>query len=237
MKHPSVTIILPTYNETENIIELIVEIQRYAPAASPILVVDDNSPDGTAHRVRRFIKSQKANNNVHLMVRTMNRGLTNSLIDGIAAAKSDVVLWMDCDFSHPPSLLPKLMHTIEIGADIAIASRLNNTGFSRILNSITQLVFGRNITDYTTGFLAARSHVIQRIPLRGNYGEYCIDLLVRSQAAGYRIDEIPYKSPPRRNGTTKTAPNVITFIHHGLGYISALLRLLWEIQVLRRPTA
>ncbi len=236
MKHPSPTIILPTYNEAENIIVLIREIQRYTPAGSTILVVDDNSPDGTAHRVRRFIKSHKAQNTVRLMVRSMNRGLTNSLIDGIATAKSDVILWMDCDFSHPPSMLPKLIHTIEIGADIAIASRVNNTGFSRILNSITQLLFGRNITDYTTGFLAARRRVLTRIPLRGNYGEYCIDLLVRAQAAGYRIDGIPYGSPPRRRGITKTAPTPAAFIRHGVGYIFTLLRLLWVIKVLRKPT-
>lgn len=225
MKPASVTIILPTYNEADNIIPLIAEIKKYVPAASAILVVDDNSPDGTAHRVRRFIKSHKANN-VHLMVRTMNRGLTNSLIDGIAAATSDVVLWMDCDFSHPPRIIPKLLGEIEHGADIALASRRKNSGLSLVINRIAALLFGSDITDYTTGFLAVRRKVLRAIPLAGNYGEYCIDLLVRTKRRGVVITEIPYTSPPRRHGITKTAPNITTLLHHGIGYITTLIRLI-----------
>ncbi len=214
MKHPSLTVILPTYNERDNIVPLIRKIQKYIPASSTILVVDDDSPDGTAVNVQ-------TNAHVKLLVRTTARGLTNSLRDGIAMSKSDVVLWMDCDFSHPPSVIPKLLKEIERGADIALASRVRNRGLSLLINTIAMLFFGRNITDYTTGFLAVRRTVLDRIPLLGNYGEYCIDLLVCAQAAGYGIKEIPYISPPRRLGASKTTP-----LGHGVGYITTVLRLL-----------
>lgn len=214
MKHPSLTVILPTYNEKDNIVSLIREIQKYVPASTTILVVDDDSPDGTAVYVQ-------TNAHIKLLVRTTGRGLTNSLRDGIAMSKSDVVLWMDCDFSHPPSIIPKLLKEIERGADIALASRVRNRGLSLLVNTIAMQVFGRNITDYTTGFLAVRRAVLDRIPLRGDYGEYCIDLLVRAQATGYGIKEIPYISPPRRLGASKTTP-----LRHGVGYITTVLRLL-----------
>lgn len=253
MKHPSLTVILPTYNEAENIIPLIRKIQKYIPAFSTILVVDDDSPDGTAQRVQQFKKTHKTNTRVHLLVRTANRGLTNSLKAAIAVTKGSIVLWMDCDFSHPPAVIPQLIAAITGGADIAVASRflkttkvastkqptgdfMAQTPLSRRFNSLISRLFGSTITDYTTGFLAARRAILDHIPLRGNYGEYCIDLLVRAQAAGYRIEEIPYRSPPRLLGQSKTAPNLATLMGHGYGYIDTLFRLLRTIKFQHRDT-
>ena len=215
MKDPSLTVILPTYNEAENIVPLICEIQKYIPTSSTILVVDDNSPDGTAGLVQ-------TNTHVKLLVRTESRGLTNSLRDGIAATKSDIVAWMDGDFSHPPEALPKLLSRVQHGADIALATRMHNHGLSLLLNGLSMLLFGPSITDYTTGFLAARREVLSHIPLRGIYGEYCIDLLVRAQRMGYRIKEIPYVSPPRRGGYSKTS------LYFGYRYLTTVFRLLWS---------
>lgn len=214
MKLPTATVILPTYNEAENITALISAIQQKIPRDCEILVVDDNSPDGTAGLV-------KTNTHVKLLVRTKNRGLTNSLRDGISAAKSDIVVWMDCDFSHPPEVLPKLLSRVQHGTDIVLATRIHNHGLSLLLNRLLMLLFGPSITDYTTGFLAARREVLSHIPLRGNYGEYCIDLLVRAQRMGYRIREIPYTSPPRRGGYSKTS------LYFGYGYLTTVFRLLW----------
>lgn len=208
----NVTVILPTYNEAENINTLIRAIKKSVPKAK-ILVVDDNSPDGTA----------KIANGARVLLRVNNRGLTNSLQDGIAASKTDVIAWMDCDFSHPPSILPTLVKEIELGSDIAIAGRIHNTGLSLLINCIAMLVFGKHITDYTTGFLAVKKSVLHAIPLRGNYGEYCIDLLVRAQRAGYTIKEIPYESPPRLHGASKTSLN------KGYGYIITVFRLLLDL--------
>lgn len=208
------TIILPTYNEAENIALLIASIKKNVPSAS-ILVVDDNSPDGTAKKV-------KTNTHVRLLLRTKNRGLTNSLQEGINNTKTDIVAWMDCDFSHPPEVLPSLISCIESGADIALAGRKNNSGLSFIINRISMFFFGNEISDYTTGFLAIRRTVLDTIPLHGNYGEYCIDLLVRAKRMRFLLKEIPYESPRRVRGYSKTSWK------YGFGYISTIIRLLWK---------
>ncbi|HLD24449.1 MAG TPA: glycosyltransferase [Patescibacteria group bacterium] len=206
----SLTILLPTYNEAENINPLILAIRKHVPKTD-ILVVDDNSPDGTAKKVK----------NARVLLRTKNRGLTNSLRDGIKASKTDFVGWMDCDFSHPPGVLPTLIKEVERGAAVAIATRNTYPLFSKIINGLCMLFFGFDIHDYTTGFLVARRSVLDAIPLRGNYGEYCIDLLVRAKRKGYRIEEIPYDSPPRKHGASKTS------LTYGLGYLSTVWGLLW----------
>lgn len=243
---PRTTVILPTYNEAENIVPLIRAILKYIPSDASILVVDDHSPDGTSRVLKHFITSQRLGSRVRCIVRTKNRGLTNSLKEGIAASESAIVIWMDCDFSHPPELIPHLLSTLRRGADIAAASRFIHTKktnshdhptgdwqtqswLSTGLNTLISRLFGTDLTDYTTGFLAVRRAVLDHIPLQGNYGEYCIDLLVRAKVFGYHIKEIPYRSPPRRYGASKTAPDLATLIRHGYGYIGTLLHLLWTI--------
>lgn len=207
----SLTILLPTYNEAENINPLITAIQKHVPDAD-ILVIDDNSPDGTA-------KIVKKNKKINILLRKNNRGLTHSLRDGISHTKTEYVGWMDCDFSHPPEIIPKLLAT---HADIAIARRKSYPLFSNIINSICQICFGRDMYDYTTGFLIAKREVLQNIDLRGNYGEYCIDLLVRAKRKGFKIIEIPYSSPNRLHGQSKTS------LKYGRGYLTTILILLWK---------
>jgi dolichol-phosphate mannosyltransferase len=239
MKSPTLTVLLPTYNEAENIVPLIEQIKKYSPKGTRILVVDDNSPDGTARAVRPLTGTSS---NVSIIVRKTNRGLTNSINDGIARVTTDVTMWMDCDFSHPPEIIPFLIASIRSGADIAIASRYSTrkpvntspgtfqatTRLSSFLNTILMALFGNAVTDYTTGFLAVRTPVLRQIALRGDYGEYCQDFLVRAKRAGYEIREVSYRSPFRLHGDSKTAPNLSTLIRHGSGYVAAVARLWWE---------
>lgn len=205
------TIILPTYNEADNIQELIQKLLKLTDAN--ILVVDDNSPDGT-------VKKVKPHKRVRVIVRKTNRGLTNSLCEGIANAKTDIVAWMDCDFSHPPEIMAQLIQIVEKGTDIAIAGRKINSGLSRVINIISQILFGKDITDYTTGFLAVKKTILDDIPLVGFYGEYCIDLLVRAKRKGYTRQELPYDSPPRASGSSKTR------ISYGMYYLWTIIKLL-----------
>lgn len=205
------TIILPTYNEADNIQELIQKLLKLTDAN--ILVVDDNSPDGT-------VKKVKPHKRVRVIVRKTNRGLTNSLREGITNANTDIVAWMDCDFSHPPEIMAQLIQIVEKGTDIAIAGRKINSGLSRVINIISQILFGKDITDYTTGFLAVKKTVLDDIPLAGFYGEYCIDLLVRAKRKGYTRQELPYDSPPRASGSSKTR------ISYGMYYLWTIIKLL-----------
>lgn len=221
----SVSVILPTYNERENILWLVPTISELLKDRwHEIIVVDDNSPDRTWEIVPNM--NQK---NVRLIRRMKNRGLTNSLNEGIAEAKGTYVVWMDADFSHPPELIPDLLSTLDRGdCDVAIASRfikhagmhfgLARQAFSRSLNLFAKIFLTRKITDYTSGFVAAKRGIFKTMRLEGEYGEYCIQFLYQVHLANLVVKEIPYLYVPRQFGETKTAPALRAYIRHGLAY-------------------
>lgn len=237
----NVSIILPTYNERENIVPLIIAIDRTVPVDHEIIVVDDNSPDGTSQCVRAYIRKSK-NKAVRVVTRTRDRGLTRSICRGIRAAHGEIIIWMDCDFSMPPSVIPKLIRAVSEGADIAVGSRFVPGGrekesgskdsavaicMSRALNFLIQNIFGYQFYDYTSGFVATRREILKDIPLFGDYGEYFIDFIIRAFRRGARITEIPYISVPRMHGTSKTAADMQSLVRHGVGYISTVFRLVF----------
>lgn len=227
----TLTMVLPTYNERDNIGPLIDALLRHLGAAA-VLVVDDDSPDGTWLLVADMAQRDAR---VHLLRRIDRRGLTSAIADGVAAARTDAVGWMDCDFSMPPEHVPALLAALET-ADIAIGSRYRDGGqdrrdarpavvLSRIINAFAGLVLGRAIGDYTTGFVVAKKPVVEQIGLRGDYGEYCIDFLHRARRAGYRIREVGYVCIPREHGTSKTGTNLCQFARRGIKYVLTVLRL------------
>jgi dolichol-phosphate mannosyltransferase len=235
-----ISIILPTYNEAENIIPLIKEIDKTVKDKKEIIVVDDNSPDGTSNVVKEYAKKHK---HVKLETRYHDRGLTNSIQHGIHVSKGDIIVWMDCDFSHPPSVIPSLLKKIEEGYDVAVASRFVAGGkaksegprdsligiiLSNILNFFMQFLLGNKFYDYTSGFVAVKRVVFQNITLRGDYGEYFIDFIVRVFRQKFRVVEIPFISQSRRAGESKTGGNLLDYIARGRKYIIVVIRLLYE---------
>ena len=228
----SVSVALPTYNERDNIGPLIEAIQAALPSPE-VVVVDDNSPDGTWQVVQAAANRSPS---VRLVRRTGIRGLTSAIQRGIDESHGQVVFWMDCDFSMPPATMPLLLAALERGADVAIGSRYAPGGrdargdwmpiaFSAVINFYAQLFLGGPVRDYTTGFVAARREVLERVRLRGDYGEYCIDFLARAKRAGFRIVEVGYECKPRTSGESKTAPSFMGFIRRGWKYVVTILRL------------
>ncbi len=116
----SLTVILPTYNERENIPILIAGILACVRTPVQVLVVDDNSPDGTWQVVEDIAAREPR---VRLLLRTTERGLTSAIWAGTQAADTDAVSWMDCDLAMPPELIPLQLDRLNAGADIAIGSR------------------------------------------------------------------------------------------------------------------
>ena len=126
-------------------------------------------------------------------------------------------------------------------SDLAVGSRYIKGGrdvghsfmakaFSRTINFVAGLLLGFDITDYTSGFLAVKKEVFDQITLRGDYGEYCIDLLFRAKVLGYRLKEVPYDCVERHAGESKTATNVVGFFTRGLNYVVTILRLRFSSQ-------
>ncbi len=226
----SLTVVLPTYNERENIPILIDGILQHVREPVQVLVVDDDSPDGTWQVVEGIAQH---NPRVHLLRRTDARGLTSAIWAGIQAADTDAVSWMDCDLAMPPEVIPQLLARLEDGADIALGSRyvaggsdpghsLMARAFSVTINTAASTLLGRGVRDYTSGFVAAKRNVFDRIQLRGDYGEYCIDLLARAQMLGLRVDEVPYACGARFSGKSKTGGNTLDYVRRGRKYVATV---------------
>jgi dolichol-phosphate mannosyltransferase len=238
MLEGNVSVVFPTYNEKDNIGPLIDEVLRHTPGGTEVIVVDDDSPDGTWKVVEDM---QKNRPQLRLLHRTAERGLTSALRAGIAAAKGDVVVWSDCDFSMPPSKVEDLLAEIDHGADVAVGSRFVEGGgvrivhgsgdtlmaylMSRILNRFIRRVLGRDFHDYTSGFIAVRKSVLNRVPLRGGYGEYFIDLVYRAKKMGFKLVESPYLCVERRSGVGKTGQKFSDYFRKGWKYVWLTIKL------------
>jgi len=97
--------------------------------------------------------------------------------------------------------------------------------FSVTINLAAALLLGRGVRDYTSGFVMARRAVFDRLTLRGDYGEYCIDFLARAQRLGYRVVEVPYTCGARMSGESKTGASFSDYIRRGRKYVTTILRL------------
>lgn len=230
---PSLTVVLPTYNERENIPVLIDGILAAVQTPVKVLVVDDNSPDGTWQVVQEISAREPR---VRLLHRTNERGLTSAIWAGIQAADTEAVSWMDCDLAMPPATIPLLLDRLAAGADLAVGSRYVSGGrdvghslmaraFSLTINGFAMLLLGWRVRDYTSGFIAARRFVFERIRLEGDYGEYCIDLLARAQRMGLRVDEVGYVCGVRLAGESKTGANAADYLRRGVKYVTTVLNL------------
>jgi len=232
---PIVSVVLPTYNERDNVDPLIRRLDAAIDLPIEILVVDDASPDGTAGEVERLATELS---HVRVIVRR-ERGLTGAIQRGIDESRGEVVVWMDCDLSMPPETVPRLIAEVREGQDAAIGSRYASGGsvadgegqgpwiglqrtLTRRLNRQLTSVMGADFHDWTSGFIAIRASLIKSIRLQGDYGEYFIDLMARLLAGGARYREVPYRTAPRHRGKSKTAPNLLTFGRLGFKYLRAL---------------
>lgn len=237
-----VSVVLPTYNEVGNIVALADALHRVIKHQHEIIVVDDNSPDGTSPAVKAAIDAGR--DWLRLETRLTDRGLRKSIGRGIELATGDIIVWMDCDFSMPPAVVPQLLEQIDAEYDIAVGSRFVAGGshkkgvrmgshkeswivifLSRCLNIALRIFLSRRFHDWTSGFIAVRAPVVRRIELRGDYGEYFMDFMERAVLLGYSFIEIPYVCVPRKSGETKTAPNWRSLFKRGSKYLLTMMRL------------
>lgn len=214
--------IIPTYNEKENL-PIVVERLRAAVPACDILVVDDNSPDGTGDLADQMAEQDAQINVLH---RTVKDGLGGAYLAGFAwglEAGYDVLVEMDADCSHQPEQLPLLLKAVEDGADLAIGSRyvpggktknwpLRRQVLSRGANFYTRMIMGTKIKDITAGYRAYQSGALKRLNLDGIDSKgyvFQVDLAWRSEQAGLKIVEVPITFVEREIGSSKMDGNII----------------------------
>lgn len=238
----TVSVLMPTLNEAGNIQDLIRATARALAEDDvsdyEIIVVDDDSLDRTWEIAGETTGIDKKR--VSVIRRIRDHGLTASLTEGIRAARFEVIVWMDCDFSHPPDKIPQMLYMIRQGYDVVVNSRYALGGgeersgkggpvqliLSRLLNWGIRFMLKPSFSDYTSGFVAARREVLEKFELRGDYGEYFIDFVYRViHSRAFRVCELPYVAPPRRTGQSKTGSTFLEYLRRGRKYLSTALRL------------
>ena len=123
------SIIIPTYNEAKNIVSLLDQIKHLVADDTEIIIVDDNSPDGTADIVRKY--NQNISQKIRLIVRKNESGLSSAILKGVSSSLNEVIIIMDADNSHPPHVIPRLIQEI-VDHDLVIASRYMPGGLIKI---------------------------------------------------------------------------------------------------------
>jgi dolichol-phosphate mannosyltransferase len=217
-----VLVIIPTYNESENL-PLIVGRVRAAVPEADVLVADDNSPDGTGDLADGLAAGDAA---VHVLHRPGKQGLGAAYLHGFRwglEAGYDVLVEMDADGSHPPEQLPDLLARIGAGADLVLGSRWVPGGqvvnwpvqreiLSRGGNLYNRLALGLPLGDSTGGFRAFRATALEKLDLSEVESQgYCfqVDIALRAIRRGLRVDEVPITFVEREHGVSKMDRNIV----------------------------
>ena len=229
----SLSVIVPTYNESKNIIGILDSLRKHLPFGTDteIIVVDDDSPDGTGIIVEEYAKKSKKENaqSVQIIHRKTERGLSSAILAGINYAKGESVVVMDSDFSHPPQTIPKMIEELQKSeCDIVVASRYVNGGsvkgwpfkrkiISKGATKIARHGLGIKIKDPMSGFFAFKRSIINNIKFDAIGYKILLEILVK--ARGVKVKEIPYEFINRKEGSSKLDTSV------AIDYVKSLWKL------------
>lgn len=225
-----VSIILPTYNERENILPLVREIiDNVKTFDCEILIIDDNSPDGTGEEAKKL---EKTYNNIKTIIREDDKGLAKSIKEGILNSNGENIVIMDTDFSHPPEVIPYLLENIKEN-DLVLASRYIKGGsmdapiykffLSKLLNQTINLILGLNVKDLTGGFFVIKKEALNQLDIEKifqGYGDYFFKLSRFLKNQNKKVKEIPFHYGIRKYGSSKTI-----LIKIGIEYIIQALKI------------
>ncbi len=228
-EHGLISIILATYNEGDNIREMVMAI--FAALSDPIevIVVDDNSPDLTWQ-----IAGELGDPRLKVVRRQKARGLASAINRGLIESRGEIIGWMDADMCHPPALLPAMLAQLGT-SDVAIGSRYVPGGkddrdrsrvwSSRLVNRMASLVLDYGIHDYDSGFILMHRAVLDAVSLNpSGYGAYFIEFIHACCRKGFKVVELPYTFTERVKGVSKSNVNLFQFGIAGLGYLIRILK-------------
>ena len=230
-----VTVVIPTYNEADNLVPMAQALWELGLPELDVLVVDDESPDGTGEIADRLAAENPGR--LYVMHRSGPRGLGRAYVDGFRWALqhgAEAVVQMDCDFSHAPADVPRLLEHIP-AYDVVVGSRYvpggktdDDWGVGRVLlswwaNLYARLILGTKLRDVTAGFKAWRREALLGIDLDTIYSQgyvFQVEMAYVCQRLGYRVLEVPIYFEDRRIGRSKMTIPV---------KIEAALRV-WEVR-------
>lgn len=234
----SLSFILPTYNEAGNIgklVEAIIDNDDLKSQEKEFIIVDDDSPDGTATEVQRLIKKHYP---VKFITRKKTHGLASAILAGIGKSRGTIVVLMDTDFNHRPEDIIRLLLPIgQNRADLVIGSRYIPGGGMHITEAsqwqywlskwgnfiVNRLIFNFPVHESLSGFIVIKRHILSALNLKQifyGYGEYCIRLIYYCHEKGLKIKEVPVMYGFRQYGVSKS--NLLKMI---VNYLTTALKL------------
>ena len=232
----SAWLVLPTYDESENVEPLVEAVLAKLPASAQVLIVDDNSPDGTGEKADRLAD---LHDNVTVMHRRRKEGLGPAYVAGFRRALeggAGLVLQMDSDFSHDPAYLPRLLEASR-QADLVLGSRYVpgggisdwgplRRGISRGGSAYARLMLGVHVRDLTGGFKCFRRDVLEAIDfdsIQARGYAFQVEMTYRAIRLGFKVVEVPIVFRERRVGTSKMD-------------LGIAVEAVWRLPLLRRYT-
>ncbi|MDA7940727.1 MAG: glycosyltransferase family 2 protein [Nitrosopumilus sp.] len=226
---PQVSIIVPTYNESQNILGVLRSIRESIPSgvSAETIVVDDDSPDGTGRMAEEYASGLSGGSTMDVVHRTGSRGLSSAIMHGIRRARGEMIVVMDSDFSHPPQLIPRLVEALR-QCELAIASRYVSGGgvrnwparrriLSRAATLLARRGLGIRAADPMSGFFAFRRGLLSGLSIDALGYKLLLEIIVKTK--GVRVLEVPYVFEDRRSGSSKLDGGV------ALDYLRSVWRL------------
>lgn len=227
-ENPQLSMVVPTYNEVERLEDFVRTVCRVFESsglAAEIIIVDDNSPDGTGDLADRLA----ADLPIHVVHRSGKLGLGSAVMAGFAVARGHLLGVMDADLSHPPALIPALLGALDAsGSDVVVGSRYirgggtKNWPVTRAVMSAAACAAARVLTpvrDAASGFFVLRREVVRDVAIKAAGFKICLELLVRGSARS--VVEVPYVFTDRAAGQSKMSHR------EALGYLVQIWQLFW----------
>ena len=227
-----VTIILSTYNEKLSIEKTINELIKYIKNVE-IVVVDDNSPDGTLE-ILKNINYPK----LKIFSRKKTKGLASAFLLGLINSNGNVIGWVDSNMGSVVEKFPEMISNLG-NAEIVVLSRYIEGGrddrnkirvlSSRMINSLAKIVLRTKIQDLSSGiFVMKRKVLLDVVPIASGHGEFMVEFLYKAEKKGNKIVEIPYVHPIDIEGNSKSFPNLPRFLLLGFFYLWRLIQAIFR---------
>ena len=227
-----ITIILSTYNEKASIENTINELIKHI-ANVEIVVVDDNSPDGT-YEILQKLNYPK----LKIFSRKKAKGLASAFLLGLINSNGNIIGWVDSNMSSVVKKFPEMISFLE-SADIVLLSRYIDGGkdnrniirvlSSKLINSFARFILRSKIQDLSSGiFVMKRKVLLDVVPVASGHGEFMVEFLHKAEISGNTIVEVPYTHPVDIEGNSKSFPNLPKFLLFGFFYVWRLFQAIFR---------
>jgi len=223
---PKISIILCTYNEANHIENAISELEKYISNLE-LVIVDDNSSDGTAEIIKRL----NVGNKFKAIFRKKNRGLASAFLRGLIETTGDNIGWMDTNMGEVAPRFIEMTEELKLNNDLVILSRYIAGGgdkrslirvlCSKYFNILCRIILTSSIKDFTSSIFLMKRQIVNEVTFLGyGHGEFFIEFLYKVHKMGFKIKEIPYVQKKDQDLTnSKSAPNLAKFFYLGFIYI------------------